>query len=85
MPNEPRTLGSMKLAAFPLETGQIRPRSLAPPRAMTTTATRRLTAIVAADVAGYARLMGADEEGRRLGYARVNTHGDQRGDESRHF
>ena len=29
----------------------------------TTTATRRLTAIVAADVVGYSRLMGADEEG----------------------
>src|SRR5215831_16454893 len=27
------------------------------------TATRRLAAILAADVAGYARLMGADEEG----------------------
>jgi adenylate cyclase len=27
------------------------------------TATRRLTAILAADVAGYSRLMGADEEG----------------------
>jgi adenylate cyclase len=27
------------------------------------TATRRLTAIVAADVAGYSRLMGVDEEG----------------------
>src|SRR4051794_16715555 len=27
------------------------------------TATRRLTAIFAADVAGYSRLMGADEEG----------------------
>ena len=29
----------------------------------TTTATRRLTAILAADVAGYSLLMGADEEG----------------------
>jgi class 3 adenylate cyclase len=28
-------------------------------------ATRRLTAILAADVAGYSRLMGADEEGTR--------------------
>ena len=28
------------------------------------TATRRLAAILAADVAGYSRLMGADEEGR---------------------
>ena len=28
-----------------------------------TTATRRLAAILAADVAGYSRLMGADEEG----------------------
>jgi adenylate cyclase len=27
------------------------------------TATRRLTAILAADVAGYSRLMGAEEEG----------------------
>jgi class 3 adenylate cyclase len=33
------------------------------------TATRRLAAILAADVAGYSRLMGADEEGthERLG------------------
>ena len=30
---------------------------------VTTTATRRLAAILAADVAGYSRLMGADEEG----------------------
>jgi adenylate cyclase len=29
----------------------------------TRTATRRLAAILAADVAGYSRLMGADEEG----------------------
>ena len=29
----------------------------------TTTATRRLAAILAADVAGYSRLMGTDEEG----------------------
>jgi class 3 adenylate cyclase len=29
----------------------------------TTTATRRLTAILAADLAGYSRLMGEDEEG----------------------
>jgi class 3 adenylate cyclase len=28
---------------------------------------RRLTAILAADVAGYSRLMGADEEGRTSG------------------
>jgi class 3 adenylate cyclase len=28
------------------------------------TATRKLAAILAADVAGYSRLMGADEEGR---------------------
>jgi class 3 adenylate cyclase len=28
------------------------------------TATRRLAAILAADVAGYSRLMGGDEEGR---------------------
>ena len=31
--------------------------------AVATTATRRLAAILAADVAGYSRLMGADEEG----------------------
>jgi hypothetical protein len=30
---------------------------------MNTTATRRLAAILAADVVGYSRLMGADEEG----------------------
>ena len=29
--------------------------------------TRRLTAILAADVAGYSRLMGADEEGTLRG------------------
>jgi adenylate cyclase len=34
-------------------------------------ATRRLSAILAADVAGYSRLMGADEEGT---LARLNTH-----------
>jgi TolB-like protein/class 3 adenylate cyclase/cytochrome c-type biogenesis protein CcmH/NrfG len=33
------------------------------PDAVTATATRRLAAILAADVAGYSRLMGADEEG----------------------
>jgi class 3 adenylate cyclase len=31
----------------------------------TATATRRLAAILAADVVGYSRLMGADEEGTR--------------------
>ena len=37
---------------------------LAPPEQMaTTTATRRLAAILAAEVAGYSRLMGEDEEG----------------------
>ena len=35
------------------------------------TATRRLAAILAADVAGYSRLMGADEEGT---LARFNAH-----------
>jgi adenylate cyclase len=35
------------------------------------TATRRLTAILAADVAGYSRLMGADEEGT---HARLQAH-----------
>jgi len=33
----------------------------------TMTATRRLTAILYADVAGYSRSMGADEEGTRAG------------------
>src|SRR6266478_9870435 len=37
----------------------------------TTTATRRLTAILAADVAGYSRLMGLDEEGT---HERLKTH-----------
>jgi adenylate cyclase len=37
----------------------------------TTTATRRLAAILAADVVGYSRLMGADEEGT---HERVQTH-----------
>src|SRR5271168_2821305 len=37
----------------------------------TTTATRRLTAILAADVVGYSRLMGADEEGT---HERVKAH-----------
>jgi class 3 adenylate cyclase/TolB-like protein len=37
----------------------------------TTTATRRLAAILAADVAGYSRLMGADEEGT---HARLKAH-----------
>jgi TolB-like protein/class 3 adenylate cyclase/Tfp pilus assembly protein PilF len=37
----------------------------------TTTTTRRLAAILAADVAGYSRLMGADEEGT---YERLKAH-----------
>src|SRR5271167_832047 len=37
----------------------------------TTTATRRLTAILAADVVGYSRLMGVDEEGT---HERVKAH-----------
>jgi adenylate cyclase len=46
-------------------------------------ATRRLAAILAADVAGYSRLMGADEEGtlaslkairRELGDPKVKEH-----------
>jgi hypothetical protein len=47
-------------------------RSLAPcGRARTMTGTRRLAAIVAADVAGYSRLMGQDEEGTDgIDYAR---------------
>jgi adenylate cyclase len=45
---------------------------------------RRLAAILAADVAGYSRLMGADEEGKHLRlkahfgqlvYPKINTHG----------
>jgi len=38
------------------------------------TATRRLAAILAADVAGYSRLIGADEEGtiNRLGRSVVS-------------
>jgi len=31
---------------------------------------RRLAAILAADVAGYSRLLGADEEGTSTGYGR---------------
>ena len=38
---------------------------------ITTTATRRLAAILAADVVGYSRLMGADEEGT---LERLKTH-----------
>src|SRR5690242_21815220 len=38
-------------------------RSGGPRETVNTTATRRLAAILAADVAGYSRLMGADEEG----------------------
>src|SRR5271169_4784270 len=37
----------------------------------TTTATRRLAAILAADVVGYSRLMGVDEEGT---HERVKAH-----------
>ena len=44
--------------------------TLAPAMA-TTTATRRLAAILAADVVGYSRLMGADEEGT---HERLKTH-----------
>ena len=49
----------------------------------TTTATRRLAAILAADVVGYSRLMGADEEGtherlrahlRELVYPKIKEH-----------
>src|SRR3984893_15454585 len=53
-----------EIGAFLVEIGLNSARELAPPRAMTTTtATRRLAAILAADVVGYSRLMGADEEG----------------------
>ena len=38
------------------------------------TATRRLAAIFAADVAGYSRLMGADEESARFLYAAIRHH-----------
>src|SRR5215831_1971286 len=51
----------------PFETTSIRSRSRLCWRAMNTTgrphAERRLAAILAADVAGYSRLIGADEEG----------------------
>jgi adenylate cyclase len=40
----------------------------------TTIATRRLAAILAADVAGYSRLMGADEEGT---HERLKAHRQQ--------
>ena len=36
---------------------------MAKPRSMTEVTQRRLAAIVSADVVGYSRLMGADEEG----------------------
>jgi class 3 adenylate cyclase len=39
-------------------------RSSQPRDAVAVTETRRLAAILAADVAGYSRLMGADEEAR---------------------
>ena len=43
---------------------------------------RRLTAILAADVAGYSRLMGADEEGtheRPISRTRLVAPGDEKG------
>jgi TolB-like protein/class 3 adenylate cyclase len=43
--------------------GRIGDRSPGPPDARNIAGVRRLTAILAADVAGYSRLMGADEEG----------------------
>ena len=43
--------------------GRAGDRSGGPRDAIATPATRRLAAILAADVAGYSRLMGADEEG----------------------
>ena len=46
------------------------------------TATRRLAAILAADVAGYSRLMGADEEGtleRLKGHCQENGLLDREG------
>jgi hypothetical protein len=36
-------------------------------------ADRRLAAIVAADVAGYSRLIGTDEEGTSTGYGAIRT------------
>jgi hypothetical protein len=44
------------------------------------TATRRLAAILASDVAGYSRLIGADEEGtlNRLPWMRAEIIGDGR-------
>ena len=38
------------------------------------TATRRLAAILAADVAGYSRLMGADEETALIMFETVQTY-----------
>jgi hypothetical protein len=40
--------------------------------------TRRLTAILAADVAGYSRLMGADEESASLLYVTIRHHAKSR-------
>jgi hypothetical protein len=38
---------------------------------------RRLTAILAADVAGYSRLMGADEESANGVYATIRHHAEE--------
>jgi class 3 adenylate cyclase len=38
------------------------------------TTTRRLAAILAVDVAGYSRLMGADEEAAPMMFATVQTY-----------
>jgi class 3 adenylate cyclase len=46
-----------------LTDGRAGDRSGGPPDAVATPARRRLAAILAVDVVGYSRLMGADEEG----------------------
>ena len=46
-------------------------RNVSPRDVLTTTTTRRLAAILAADVVGYSRLMGADEEPT---HERLKTH-----------
>jgi class 3 adenylate cyclase len=55
-----RNLGQIPLARIPRKLGRGAAQGRAARRVI---ATRRLAAILAADVAGYSRLMGADEEG----------------------
>jgi TolB-like protein/class 3 adenylate cyclase/tetratricopeptide (TPR) repeat protein len=53
----------MKFARYRAKTGKFGAGDSAARRMTTASAIRRLAAILAADVAGYSRLMGADEEG----------------------